>query len=114
MLKTSAVNAMSYVTAWAQLQYFRVQPRDVKVHEGGEVTMQCEVANRAGFVQWTKDGFALGKFLQISYHHFFYLNSSWKDFNVLDFQPRLELISWRVLSILKGSNSTIANKDSKE
>ncbi|XP_046676056.1 nephrin isoform X1 [Homalodisca vitripennis] len=48
----------SYVSG--QLQYFRVQPKDVKVHEGGEVTLQCEVANRAGFVQWTKDGFALG------------------------------------------------------
>lgn len=64
---------MSCVSAWGQLQYFRVQPRDVKVHEGGEVTMQCEVANRAGFVQWTKDGFALGKLVQISYHHYFYL-----------------------------------------
>lgn len=71
-LKTSIVNVMSCVTAWGQLQYFRVQPRDVKVHEGGEVTMQCEVANRAGFVQWTKDGFALGKLFQI-YHYYFYL-----------------------------------------
>ncbi|XP_022909293.1 nephrin isoform X2 [Onthophagus taurus] len=47
-------------TCSAQQQYFRVQPRDVKVHEGGEITMECEVANLAGQVQWTKDGFALG------------------------------------------------------
>ncbi|KAK9885751.1 hypothetical protein WA026_013623 [Henosepilachna vigintioctopunctata] len=43
-----------------QQQYFRVQPRNVKVQEGGEVMLECEVANLAGQVQWTKDGFALG------------------------------------------------------
>lgn len=49
-----------------QQQYFRVQPRDVKVQEGGEAMLECEVANVAGQVQWTKDGFALGKeFYQI-------------------------------------------------
>lgn len=45
----------------AQQQYFRVLPRDVKVQEGGEAMLECEVANLAGQVQWTKDGFALGK-----------------------------------------------------
>lgn len=43
-----------------QQQYFRVSPRDVKVLEGGEAMLECEVANLAGQVQWTKDGFALG------------------------------------------------------
>ena len=47
--------------ASAQQQYFRVQPHDVRVHEGGEITLECEVANLGGQVQWTKDGFALGK-----------------------------------------------------
>ncbi|XP_023310255.1 nephrin [Anoplophora glabripennis] len=50
-------------TVWAaqaQQQYFRVLPRDVKVQEGGEAMLECEVANLAGQVQWTKDGFALG------------------------------------------------------
>ncbi|PSN48808.1 hypothetical protein C0J52_25084, partial [Blattella germanica] len=42
-----------------QQQYFRIQPRDVKVHEGGEALLECEVTNQAGQVQWTKDGFAL-------------------------------------------------------
>lgn len=51
----------------AQQQYFRVQPRDVKVHEGGEITLECEVANVAGQVQWTKDGFALGVFVHQSF-----------------------------------------------
>ncbi|KAK4873251.1 hypothetical protein RN001_015280 [Aquatica leii] len=44
----------------AQQQYFRVQPRDVKVQEGGEAMLECEVGNLAGQVQWTKDGYALG------------------------------------------------------
>ncbi|RZF33955.1 hypothetical protein LSTR_LSTR010438 [Laodelphax striatellus] len=44
----------------AQLQYFRVSPKDEKVQEGEEITLKCEVANLAGRVQWTKDGFALG------------------------------------------------------
>ncbi|XP_056630856.1 nephrin isoform X1 [Diorhabda sublineata] len=44
----------------AQQQYFRVLPKDVIVHEGGEAMLECEVANLAGQVQWTKDGFALG------------------------------------------------------
>ncbi|KAG5895719.1 hypothetical protein JTB14_025666 [Gonioctena quinquepunctata] len=43
-----------------QQQNFRVTPKDVKVHEGGEAMLECEVANLAGRVQWTKDGFALG------------------------------------------------------
>ncbi|VEN63224.1 unnamed protein product [Callosobruchus maculatus] len=43
-----------------QQQYFRIVPRDMKVQEGGEAMMECEVANLAGQVQWTKDGFALG------------------------------------------------------
>lgn len=56
----------------AQQQYFRVLPRDLKVQEGGEAMLECEVANLAGQVQWTKDGFALGKpltrpLLQLSY-----------------------------------------------
>ncbi|KAK5640308.1 hypothetical protein RI129_011119 [Pyrocoelia pectoralis] len=45
---------------FAQQQYFRVQPRDVKVQEGGEAMLECEVGNLGGQVQWTKDGFALG------------------------------------------------------
>lgn len=53
---------LSFISeVYAQQQYFRVQPRDVKVHEGGEAMLECEVANLAGQVQWTKDGFALGK-----------------------------------------------------
>jgi hypothetical protein len=53
--------ALSLSVVSGQQQYFRVQPRDVKVQEGGEAMLECEVANLAGQVQWTKDGFALGK-----------------------------------------------------
>ncbi|XP_060520055.1 nephrin isoform X3 [Cylas formicarius] len=52
LLMTSSVDA--------QQQYFRVQPHDIVVQEGGEAMLECEVANLAGQVQWTKDGFALG------------------------------------------------------
>ncbi|CAH1372536.1 unnamed protein product [Tenebrio molitor] len=52
--------ALSLSVVYGQQQYFRVQPRDVKVQEGGEAMLECEVANLAGQVQWTKDGFALG------------------------------------------------------
>ncbi|XP_018320439.1 nephrin isoform X2 [Agrilus planipennis] len=57
------VTVLSFLTATAvsaQQQYFRVQPHDVKVQEGGEALLECEVGNLAGQVQWTKDGFALG------------------------------------------------------
>lgn len=46
----------------AQQQYFRIVPRDVKVHEGNEAMLECEVGHLSGQVQWTKDGFALGTF----------------------------------------------------
>lgn len=59
ILSFSVILALSTITT-AQQQYFRVQPRNVKVQEGGEVMLECEVANVAGQVQWTKDGFALG------------------------------------------------------
>jgi len=49
------------VAVSGQQQYFRIQPKDIKVHEGGEALLECEVTNQAGQVQWTKDGFALGK-----------------------------------------------------
>ncbi|XP_017106061.2 nephrin isoform X7 [Drosophila bipectinata] len=44
----------------AQQQKFRTTPHDLQVLEGAEAMMRCEVANLAGAVQWTKDGFALG------------------------------------------------------
>uniref|UniRef100_A0A0A9W594 Nephrin n=2 Tax=Lygus hesperus TaxID=30085 RepID=A0A0A9W594_LYGHE len=52
--------ALMIISVHGQTQYFRIEPKDVKVHEGGEVILQCEVAHLSGMVQWTKDGFALG------------------------------------------------------
>lgn len=49
-------------TISAQQQKFRVTPHDLQVLEGSEALLRCEVSNLAGQVQWTKDGFALGKF----------------------------------------------------
>lgn len=48
-------------TVIAQQQKFRVTPHDLQVLEGSEALLSCEVTNLAGQVQWTKDGFALGK-----------------------------------------------------
>lgn len=42
-------------------QRFRVTPSNLQIVEGSEALLQCEVSNLAGQVQWTKDGFALGK-----------------------------------------------------
>lgn len=42
-------------------QKFRVAPYDMTVLEGAEALLRCEVSNLAGNIQWTKDGFALGK-----------------------------------------------------
>lgn len=50
-------------TVIAQQQKFRVTPHDLQVLEGSEALLSCEVTNLAGQVQWTKDGFALGKTL---------------------------------------------------
>lgn len=44
----------------AQQQYFRIHPDDVEVGEGGIAVIHCAVENRAGRVQWTKDGLTLG------------------------------------------------------
>ena len=42
-------------------QFFRVKPSNADVAEGGTAIIACEVANRRGRVQWTKDGLTLGK-----------------------------------------------------
>lgn len=46
----------------AQQQKFKATPHDLQVLEGSEAVLRCEVSNLAGQVQWTKDGFALGRF----------------------------------------------------
>ena len=47
-------------------QFFRVKPSNADVAEGGTAIIACEVANRRGRVQWTKDGLTLGKFNQLN------------------------------------------------
>ncbi|XP_054168665.1 nephrin-like [Oppia nitens] len=49
----------TYVSA-AYQQFFRVRPQHQEVVENSEVLLQCQVANQAGLVQWSKDGFLLG------------------------------------------------------
>ena len=47
-------------------QTFRVKPEDTEIGQGGTVVIPCEVSNRRGRVQWTKDGLTLGKHLKLS------------------------------------------------
>ena len=42
-------------------QYFAERPQNTSVREGQMAVLRCRVANQQGRVQWTKDGFALGK-----------------------------------------------------
>ncbi|GFU47296.1 nephrin [Nephila pilipes] len=41
-------------------QYFRVKPHDTSVIAGRTAELHCHVGNRAGLVQWSKDGFIMG------------------------------------------------------
>ncbi|KAG8196283.1 hypothetical protein JTE90_023837 [Oedothorax gibbosus] len=41
-------------------QYFRVKPHDTSVVAGRTAELHCHIGNRAGLVQWSKDGFLLG------------------------------------------------------
>ena len=42
-------------------QFFRLKPHDTEVGQGGTIIIPCEVGDRRGRVQWTKDGLTLGK-----------------------------------------------------
>ena len=42
-------------------QFFSVKPHDTEVGQGGTVVLPCEIGDRRGRVQWTKDGLTLGK-----------------------------------------------------
>lgn len=46
---------------FCQQQHFRVRPQNISVGEGGTAVIPCEIGNRAGRVQWTKNGLTLGK-----------------------------------------------------
>jgi len=60
LLLLSIIILMLTDFAHGQQQYFRVRPTDVEVGEGGTAVIPCEVGNRQGRVQWTKDGLTLG------------------------------------------------------
>ena len=64
LLKSSSTTLMcssSVSGVNCQQQFFRVKPKDAEVGQGGVAVIACEVANRRGRVQWTKDGLTLGK-----------------------------------------------------
>ena len=44
-----------------QTQYFIEVPENQTVTEGDNLLLRCQVGNRQGVVQWTRNGFAMGK-----------------------------------------------------
>ena len=50
---------MLFVTSHGR-QYFSQEPEDVTVSGGETLVLPCEVTNRRGRCQWTRDGFGLG------------------------------------------------------
>ena len=42
-------------------QYFVEVPQNQTVNEGDAILLRCQVGNRQGIVQWTRNGFAMGK-----------------------------------------------------
>ena len=52
-------------------QYYIEVPKNQTVNEGDTILLRCQVGNRQGVVQWTRNGFAMGKFLYtMSLNHF--------------------------------------------
>lgn len=42
-------------------QFFTKEPSDVSATQGEKVTLPCQVENKGGVLQWTRDGFGLGQ-----------------------------------------------------
>jgi len=49
------------MTKGQQQQFFTREPSDVAATEGGKVVLPCQVENKGGVLQWTRDGFGLGQ-----------------------------------------------------
>ena len=45
-------------------QYFLESPRNQTVNEGDSILLKCQVGNLQGIVQWTRAGFAMGKYIE--------------------------------------------------
>lgn len=57
-------------------QFFRVKPQDIEVGQGGNAVVPCEVSDRRGRVQWTKDGLTLGTYCHVKWIFSLHLSSS--------------------------------------
>ena len=44
----------------SQTQYLRVEPSDVTATTGDTIRFNCQVTNKQGTCQWTRNGFGLG------------------------------------------------------
>lgn len=47
-------------------QKFAIEPQDQTAVVGSKVTLPCRVVNKSGYLQWTKDDFALGSHRNLS------------------------------------------------
>lgn len=52
---------LSMFSVLGDAQSFVVAPSNQSVIQGQTAILKCQVANKKGALQWTKDGFALGK-----------------------------------------------------
>lgn len=58
--ETLMVGAMNAESSSRGLQHFRRTPDNQTATVGDRVTLACSVENKAGVLQWTRDGFGLG------------------------------------------------------
>ena len=54
------LTAQSYILADRPAQSFLREPPDQTAKVGDHVTLPCQVTNKKGTLQWTRDGFGLG------------------------------------------------------
>ncbi|KAL8624534.1 hypothetical protein ACOMHN_005836 [Nucella lapillus] len=75
---------LTLITSVLGAQRFVERPQNTSVVQGQTVVLKCVVADRAGSVQWVKDGFALGYDRAIpGYPTFSMLGSEPREFNLM-------------------------------
>ena len=60
-LFSGLLNSEVHSQASTRSQYFIVTPQNQTLNEGDTIILQCQVGNLQGVVQWTRNGFAMGK-----------------------------------------------------
>ena len=63
LIERAFIPVFSVLFTVSGVQEFLTRPQDTAVIKGQTATMKCAVENRAGTIQWAKDGLMLGKVL---------------------------------------------------